>query len=91
MNTIAESTSASYVSSDSSYDESGFLITNETLGNIDKTGSLGELNENRFDIISSPSGCLDCSIIQQSQILLRKINPLIESFQNNNSWACKKL
>ena len=57
MNTIADSTSASYVSSDSSDDESGFLITNETLGNIDKRGSLGELNENRLDIISSPTGC----------------------------------
>ena len=29
----------------------------------------------------APNGWLDCSIIQSAQVLLQKINPLIEGFQ----------
>lgn len=42
---------------------------------------LGDLNESHFDLINLPTGWLDCTIIQQAQVLLKKVNPLIESFQ----------
>ena len=66
---------------DSSDDESDVEITGESTGNLDKTGALGALNDSHYEIINSPSGWLDCAIIQQAQILLKKANPLIESFQ----------
>ena len=72
---------ATCVSSDSSDDESDVEITGESTGNLDKTGALGALNDSHYEIINSPSGWLDCAIIQQAQILLKKANPLIESFQ----------
>ena len=66
---------------DSSDDESEVEITGESTGNLDKTGALVALNDSHYEIINSPSGWLDCAIIQQAQILLKKANPLIESFQ----------
>ena len=72
---------ATCVSSDSSDDESDVEITGESTGNLDKTGALGALNDSHYEIINLPSGWLDCAIIQQAQILLKKANPLIESFQ----------
>jgi len=46
-----------------------------------KHKSLGKLTQAEFDIIASPNGWLDCAIIQEAQILLKKINPSIEGFQ----------
>ena len=70
-----------YVLLDSSDEESDVEITGESIGNLNKTAALGDLNESHFDLINLPSGWLDCTIIQQAQILLKKINPLIEGFQ----------
>ena len=56
-------------------------MTGESTGNLYKTGALGALNDSHYEIINSPSGWLDCAIIQQAQILLKNANPLIESFQ----------
>ena len=49
---------------DSSDDESDVEITVESPGNLDKTGALGALNDIHYEIINSPSGWLDCAIIQ---------------------------
>ena len=46
-----------------------------------KHKSLGKLTQAEFDIIASPNGWLDCTIIQEAQILLKSINPNIEGFQ----------
>ena len=46
-----------------------------------KYKSLGKLTQFEFDIIASPNGWFDCTIIQEAQILLKKINPNIEGFQ----------
>ena len=50
-------------------------------GSIDKTASLGNLTQAEYDIIESPTGWLDCSIIQEAHILLKQLNPMIEGFQ----------
>ena len=58
---------------DSSDDEPEFI--KETKGNIDKLAPIGDLTQQHFDIIMSSDGYLDCTIIQQAQILLKKVNP----------------
>ena len=47
----------------------------------DKHKSLGRLGQKEFDIISSPTGWLDCNIIHESQILLANVNKSITGFQ----------
>ena len=37
--------------------------------------------KNDYKLIKAPNGWLDCSVIQSAQVLLQKINPLIEGFQ----------
>lgn len=56
------------VSSDSSDDDSDVEATKATKGVIDKRGSLGNLENSHFEIINSPTGWLDCIIIQQAQV-----------------------
>ena len=56
-------------------------ITKVSHGNIDKTASLGNLTRAEYDIIESPTGWLDCSVIQEAHILLKQANPLIKGFQ----------
>ena len=56
-------------------------ITKVSHGNIDKTASLGNLTQADYDIIESPTGWLDCSVIQGAHILLKQVNPLIKGFQ----------
>lgn len=70
-----------YILTDSSDEESDVEITGESTGNLDKTAALGDLNERHFYLIKLPSGWLDCTITQKAEILLKKVNPLIESFQ----------
>lgn len=55
-------------------------VTNKTPA-TNKCKSLGKLTQFEFDIIASPNGWLDCTIIQEAQILLKIINPNIEGFQ----------
>ncbi|PFX11550.1 Inhibitor of growth protein 5 [Stylophora pistillata] len=50
-------------------------------GNIDKTASLGNLIQAEYDIIESPNGWLDCTVIQEAHILLKQVNPMIKGFQ----------
>lgn len=35
------------------------------------TASLGNLSQAEYDIIESPMGWLDCSVMQEAQILLK--------------------
>ena len=42
---------------------------------------LANLTSSDFDIINDPNGWLDCSIIQQAQVLLQQQNPLIDGLQ----------
>ncbi|CAH3179118.1 unnamed protein product, partial [Porites evermanni] len=53
----------------------------KTIGSIDKTSVLANLTSSDFDIINDPNGWLDCSIIQQAQVLLQQHNPLIDGLQ----------
>lgn len=55
-------------------------VTNTTPA-TNKCKPLGKLTQFEFDIMSSPNGWLNCIIIQEAQLLLKKINPNIEGFQ----------
>lgn len=85
-NITKQSTTCAPVSSSSS-SESGAEsedepeIVNECVSVTNKTGVLGKLTNSDYDIINSPSGWLDCNIIQQAQVLLKEQNPLIDGFQ----------
>lgn len=69
------------LSDDQSDSDDDVEITNVTRGNTDKTTCLGNLTQADYDSIDSPTGWLDCTIIQQAQILLKQVNPLFEGFQ----------
>ena len=56
-------------------------ITKDGHGNIDKTASLGNLTQAEYDIIESPTGWLECNVIQDAHILLKQVNRLIKGFQ----------
>ena len=60
-------------------DDVTFIRTVQT--QTEKYKSLGNLGQKEFDIISSPSGWLDCSIIHDSQILLANVNKSLKGFQ----------
>lgn len=62
-------------------DDDVVQITEVKHGNIDKTTSLGNLTQAEYDIIESPTGWLDCTVIQEAHILLKQVNPFIEGFQ----------
>lgn len=56
--------------------------------NVNKTGSLGCLTEQEFALIEDARGWLDCSIIHQAQVFLKK-NPNIEGFQRPTLGPCR--
>lgn len=56
-------------------------VTMVTKCESERNGSLKNLDEQDYQLIISPRGWLDCSIIQSAQVLLQKVNPLIEGFQ----------
>ncbi|KAK2554041.1 hypothetical protein P5673_024377, partial [Acropora cervicornis] len=64
-------------------------VTNKT-PTTNKCKSLGKLTQFEFDIIASPNEWLDCTIIQEAQILLRKINPNIEGVQRQTLSPVKQ-
>ena len=57
------------------------LITSVGKGESNRVGSFGNLDANDHDTILSPTGWLDCKVIQECHICLQKVNPLIEGFQ----------
>lgn len=56
-------------------------VTMVTTCESERHASLKNLDEQDYQLINAPNGWLDCSIIQSAQVLLQKINPLIEGFQ----------
>ena len=62
-------------------DDDDILITSVGKGESNKVGSFGNLDANDHDTILSPTGWLDCKVIQECHICLQKVNPLIEGFQ----------
>ena len=68
-------------SSSESESEDEVEFVKKTVGSIDKTSVLANLTSSDFDIINDPNGWLDCSIIQQAQVLLQQQNPLIDGLQ----------
>ena len=41
---------------------------------FNETSSLGVLTEKDFDVVESPAGWLDCTIIHQTQVYLQQLN-----------------
>lgn len=62
-------------------DDDDIIITSVGKGESNRMGSFGNLDANDHDTILSPTGWLDCKVIQECQICLQKVNPLIEGFQ----------
>lgn len=61
--------------------ENEVAFVKKTVGSINKTSVFANLTSTDFDIINDPNGWLDCSIIQQAQVLLQQHNPLIDGLQ----------
>ena len=68
-------------SNSESESENEVEFVKKTVGRIDKTSVLANLTSTDFDIINDPNGWLDCSIIQQAQVLLQQHNSLIDGLQ----------
>ena len=58
-----------------------FVKAVRTTMSSNKHKSLESLGQADFDLIASPTGWLDCTIIHEAQLLLREINPNIQGFQ----------
>lgn len=65
----------------SSDDDIDIAITKVCQGKTDKTGAFAKTTDSHFDLITSPTGWLDCDIIQQAQVLLQLENTAIDDFQ----------
>ena len=62
-------------------DDDDIIITSVGKGGSNRGRSFGNLDANDHDTILSPTGWLDCKVIQECHICLQKVNPLIEGFQ----------
>ena len=56
------------------------VVKNTNIG-IEKQKRIANLTQAEWDIITSPTGWLDCTIVQEAHVLLAKVNPLITGFQ----------
>lgn len=56
-------------------DDDDILITSVGKGESNRVGSFGNLDANDHDTILSPTGWLDCKVIQECHICLQKVNP----------------
>ena len=64
------------------FHDSDVNITNVTVsGKMDTTSSLGKLTEKEFVLVDCDDGRLDCVIVHEVQLCLKKINSNIEGFQ----------
>ena len=78
---VPATTCSSSSGSDSSDDDIDVAITKVCEGETDKTGAFAQMTDSHFDLITSPTGWLDCDIIQQAQVLLQLENTAIAGFQ----------
>ena len=58
---------------------------------FNKTSSLSVLTGKDFDVIGSPTGSLDCTIIHQAQVYLQKLNTGIKGLQIPVLWPVRSL
>ena len=65
------------------------VVTHIKTGNVDKFGKLSNLNEEHYELILSPTGWLDCDIIQQVHVCLQKLNPTIKGLQRPTLGPCR--
>ena len=61
-------------------------ITMVTTCESERYRSLRNLDVQDYQLIMSPHGWLHSAIIHSAQVLLQKINPLIEGFQRRSFW-----
>lgn len=66
-------------------DDSDIINLGETYHvDVEKYGIIAELSAHDFDVIESPNGWLENSIIQYAQSLLKTVNPAIQGFQHTS-------
>ena len=59
----------------------GFVGSYPSTTPFNKTFSFGVLTEKDFDVVGSPTGWLDCTIIHQAQVYLQQLNTGIKDYQ----------
>ena len=64
------------------------LVKNHVQTPHEKCNPIGELTEEHFDVIRSPTGWLDCIIIHDAQTLLQNINTAVKGFQRPTLGPC---
>lgn len=78
---VTASAASTSDASDDDGDDDDFKILQVPKGVIDKGLTLVIFMTATYSPTDSPTGWLDCTIIQQAQVYLQKVNPLPESFQ----------
>ncbi len=53
-------------------------------GDVDKYSIIAELTSHDYDVIESPTGWLENTVIQQAHVLLKKVNPSIQGLQRTS-------
>ena len=53
-------------------------------GEVDKYSIIAELTSHDYDVIESPVGWLENTVIQQAHVLLKKVNPSIQGLQRTS-------
>ena len=81
---------ASNINKPKAKDDITYVKTVENTTANNKYKSLGRLGQADFDLITSPIGWLDCTIIHEAQVLLKKINPNISGFQRPTLGAVRQ-
>ena len=51
---------------------------------VDKYGIIATLTDHDFNVIESATGWLENTVIQQAQVLLKRVNPNIKGFQRTS-------
>ena len=57
------------------------VVTGISTCSTEKSASLAKLGEGHYGLILSPNGWLDCDIIHEVHVCLRKLNPGVEGLQ----------
>ncbi len=75
----------SEASENSSLDDVVYLGTTMlSEGDVDKYSIIAELTSHDYDVIESPTGWLENTVIQQAHVLLKKVNPSIQGLQRTS-------
>ena len=69
-------------------DNTDIVCQGETYNaDVEKYGVIATLSAHDFDVIESPNGWLENTIIQCAQALLRTVNPDLQGFQRTSLGA----